>query len=71
MDQPKTNEEPTRPDDPSAKAKDIFKLVKEALFEDVKSVSKAFENTELKDCMSLALWRNKLRPSLSFDQNCF
>lgn len=74
MDHLKTNEEPTLPDDPSAKAKDIFKLVKESLFEHVESVSKNFEDTEFDDCMSLAVQiaaKSELRPKLllALDRN--
>ena len=64
MDHLKTNEEPTLPDDPSAKAKHIFKLVKESLFEDVESVSKTFEDTDLEDCMSLAKQIIAAKPEL-------
>lgn len=64
MDHLKTNEEPTLPDDPSAKAKHIFKLVKESLFEDVESVSKTFEDTDLEDCMSLAKHIIAAKPEL-------
>ncbi|OGE47107.1 hypothetical protein PENARI_c063G00404 [Penicillium arizonense] len=74
MDHLKTNEEPTLPDDPSAKAKHIFKLVKKSLFEDVESVSKSFEDRDLEECMFLAkeiAAKSDLQPKLrlALDRN--
>ncbi|KAJ5751384.1 uncharacterized protein N7511_008349 [Penicillium nucicola] len=63
----KPNEEPTLPDEPSAKAKVIFRLVKESLFADVESVTKTFEDADLKHSVSLAnqiAAKSELRPKL-------
>ncbi|KAJ5764723.1 hypothetical protein N7520_004282 [Penicillium odoratum] len=64
---PKKDDEPTLPGDPSAKAKYVFRLVKEALLENFESVSQTFEDTDLEDCMSLAKQiaaKPELRPKL-------